>query len=147
MVSEALITNIVTVVVLALLVSTGLMPKKPKYAVNAGILLLMGLIPILYALRVLPFTFGEAGIIKYVVAVVAVYAGQNLISEGIKEEHALRWISVVFGILIILLAVVPSLYQLGALTFTFPEYPPLVNHIMYVLAGLLLITGIFLARD
>lgn len=147
MVSESLIINMVTVVVVGVLVATGLMPKKIKYAVNALIIFALGILPLLYRLDVIGFTFGEAGIIKYVVAVVVVYTAQNLISEGIKEEHAIKWITITVGVLVIIMALVPTLHQMGALTFTLPEYPEIINYVMYTVAGLLLFVGVFLSRS
>jgi len=142
-----LIVNIVSIIVIAVLISTALLPKKLNYAVNGCILLLLGLIPILFELEVIPFTFGEAGIIKYTVTVVVMFSAKTLIVEAVKEEHALRWITLSMGVLLVILSIVPSLHALGALTFTIPNYPPMVNNIMYVVASLFLFVGIFLARS
>ncbi len=147
MVSESFITNIVTIVILIILVGTFALPKKIRYAVHALFLLVLGLIPLLFSLEVIGFTFGEAGIIKYVVAVVVVFTARSLIMEGVKEEGSLRWVSIIAGIIIIILSVTPSLYQLGALTFTIPSYPPLIDQIVYIIAAILLTLGIFLSSD
>ncbi len=146
MVSEAALTNIVTAVVVIALLSTAIMPKRMNYGFNGILLLLLGGIPLLHDLGVLPFTFGEAGIIKYVVTVVVIFAAKSLIAEGIKEEHTLRWVTITAGIVIAVLALVPTLYELGALTFTIPEYPGMVNQIIYLVAAILLFAGIFLAK-
>ena len=147
MASEAFITNIVTIVILVILVGTFALPKKIRYAVHAIFLFALGISPLLFSLGVIGFTFGEAGIIKYVVAVVVVFTARSLIAEGVKEKGALRWVSVIAGIVIIILAVTPRLYQLGALTFTIPSYPPLIDQIVYVIAAVLLTLGIFLSHD
>lgn len=147
MVSEAFITNIVTIVILLILVGTFALPKKIRYGVHAIFLLFLGIIPLLYSLQIISFTFGDAGIIKYVVAVVVVFTGRSLIAEGVKEEGKLRWVSIISGIIVIILAVTPRLYELGALTFTIPEYPELIDNIVYIVAAILLTMGIFMSND
>ena len=147
MVSEAFIINTVTIITLLILVVTFLLPKKIRYAVHGIILLVLGLIPILYSAGFINFTFGEAGIIKYVVAVVVVFTARSLIIEGIHEESKIKYVSIIMGILIILLTAIPALHKLGALTFTIPEYPPMIDYIVYIIAAILLFIGIFIAED
>jgi hypothetical protein len=147
MVSEAFVTNIVTIIILLVLVVTFILPRKVRYGVHSAILLILGLLPLLYALKIIGFTFGEAGIIKYVIAVVIVFTGRSLVVEGVKEEGPMRWISIVMGVLIIILTAVPALHKLGALTFTIPSYPLIVDHIIYIIAAGLLFAGIFLEQD
>ena len=144
---SALITNLVTVVVLLVLVGTFVLPTKFRYGVHGLILFVLGLVPILFALDVIGFTFGEAGIIKYVIAVVVVFTARSLVVQGVKEEGPMRWITIIMGVVIIILTAVPALHQLGALTFTIPQYPSVVDNIIYVLASALLFVGIFIAED
>ncbi|MBN1544971.1 hypothetical protein JW898_05940 [Candidatus Woesearchaeota archaeon] len=147
MVSEAFITNTVTIIVLAILIGTFALPKKIRYAVHALFLLSLGLLPILYALDVIGFTFGEAGIIKYMVSVVVVFTARSLIVEGVNEEGPMRWASIIAGVVIIMLVSVPALHSMGALTFTIPKYPALIDHILYVIASVLVILGIFMSHE
>jgi hypothetical protein len=147
MVSEAVVTNIVTIVILLILVGTFILPKRARRGVHGLILLFLGFVPLLYSLNVINFTFGEAGIIKYVVAVVVVFTARSLIIEGMQEEGTLRWISIILGIFIILLTAIPALHKLGALTFTIPEYPAIIDHIVYIIASVFLFIGMFMAKD
>lgn len=147
MVSEAFIINVVTIITLLILVGTFLLPKIIRYAVHGLILLALGLIPLLYQFAIIDFTFGDAGIIKYVVAVVLVFTARSLILEGVKEESFVRWVSIIMGILIILLTAIPALHKLGALTFTIPEYPAIVDSVIYIIAAVFLFAGMFLAKD
>lgn len=147
MVSESFLVNIVTVVALTILVGTLLLPKRGRYAVHSLMLLALGTLPILYRLEIINFTFGEAGIIKYVVAVVVVFTARSLVMEGVKEESFVKWLSILMGVVIIVLTAVPALHSLGALTFTIPQYPPLVDNIIYIAAAVLLFAGIFLTKE
>ena len=147
MVSEAFLINAVTIVVLLILVGTFILPKKLRYVVHGIMLFALGIIPLLYEFRVIGFTFGDAGIIKYVVAVVVVFTARSLVMEGIKEESAIKWVSIVAGVCIILLTAIPALHNLGALTFTIPEYPAIIDHLVYVIAAILLFAGTFFTND
>ena len=147
MVSEAFIINLVTIITLIILVTTFFFPKAIRYAIHGLILLVLGLIPLLYQFGVINFTFGEAGIIKYVIAVVIVFTARSLIMEGIKEERVIKWVSIVMGVLIVLLTAIPALHKLGALTFTIPEYPMIVDSFIYIVAAILLFAGIFFVND
>ncbi|MFC1741428.1 hypothetical protein ACFL3V_02745 [Nanoarchaeota archaeon] len=146
MVSEGFITNVVTIVILIVLVATFCIGKKARYAVHGTILLLLGLIPILHEFGVLGFTFGDAGIWKYMLAVVVIFAARSLIAEGIKEESRFKWVSISFGALVIILVTVPALNKLGALTFSIPKYPVIIDHFIYVVAAILLYVGIFISN-
>ncbi|MBU2561825.1 MAG: hypothetical protein KKD17_06005 [Nanoarchaeota archaeon] len=147
MVSEAFVTNTVTILFLSVIVGTFALPKKIRYVIHGLFLFALGLIPILYTLNVLSFTFGEAGIIKYVVAVVVVFTARSLIMEGVHEEGPMRWVSIISGIIIIILVTVPTLHKLGALTFTIPEYPQIIDQVIYIIASILLFIGIFLSKS
>ncbi|MBW2964544.1 hypothetical protein KY363_03720 [Candidatus Woesearchaeota archaeon] len=147
MVSEAFVTNAVTLVAVLILVGTFFLPKKVRYAVHGLILLLLGIIPILYQFNVVGFTFGEAGIWKYLIAVVVIFTARSLIMEGVKEESSFKWVSIIFGIIVVILVTIPALNKVEALTFTIPEYPAIIDHIIYVIAAILLFVGLFMSKS
>jgi hypothetical protein len=138
------VTNVVTVVVLLALVSTFLIPKKIRHVVHSIMLLTIGLFPLLYHLGVLPFTFGEAGIVKYAVTFIVAMAAKDLIADALKIEGPMRYVVIVLGSTIVILAAIPSLFALGALTFTLPEYPSIVDNILHIIVGVTLFVTIFL---
>lgn len=141
---DSWVTNVVTIIVLLLLVATFLIPKKIRHVVHSLLLLTVGLIPLLYTLGVIPFTFGEAGIVKYAVTFIVAMAAKDLIADALKIEGPMKYIIIVLGATIVVLAAIPSLHAVGALTFTLPEYPPIVDNILHIVVAVTLFISIFL---
>ena len=67
MVSEAFINNTVTIITLVLLIGTLVLPRTPKFIIHSFLLMFVGIIPILYELKLIGFNLADTGIITYVI--------------------------------------------------------------------------------
>lgn len=141
------VDDIITIVICVILLVTLVLPKKIRYGVFAAFLFILGGIPLLYLMGLIGITFAEAPIIKYVTTFVVVLAGRSLFMEGVKMESEFKWAAISLGVIIIILTTIPSLHAAKALSFGLPEFPELINHILYIISGGCLIAGIFFISE
>ena len=141
--------SITSIVVVLALIGSLLLPKKIHYAFNGIVLMLLGILPFMYRAGMIRFDITAIPVVNYVVAFIIVIAGRELIMEGIKEEKkAVKYPSIIVGLVIIILTTIPVLFSMGAIGFNIPPYPPIINNVIYVVAGIFMIIGIFtLAKD
>ena len=55
--------------------------------------------------------------------------------------------SFTLGFIVVVLSVIPTLYQINAITFDIPSYPEFINFYLYFSAGLLLIIAAFIVEE
>jgi hypothetical protein len=140
---DILIQNIFAFSAIALIIFTLILPKMWKYFSTGLIVFIIGLMPLLYRYNVVGLDFTDSGLFKYMIIALGLLAGRELIVEGIKEEnHFFKWSSIVFGLVLVCITSIPSLYQLGAITFTI-MVDDIVLYILYIISGLLLAGGSF----
>ena len=51
------------------------------------------------------------------------------------------------GSVIVLLSIIPTLYNINAITFNIPSYPIIVNYFIQLLAGIFMFLAIMLIGD
>src|SRR3989338_7830073 len=137
-----LISNI-SVIVIALGFAFSLrISDVPKYLLYGTILTAVGAIRLLNYYEVITLEIPKLPIITYAVNIVAILVGGGLMRESMRERSVIRWSSFFLGAAIVILAVVPTLYALNAITFNIPSYPEVVNFYLHASAGVLLLIGI-----
>ncbi|MFT4303745.1 MAG: hypothetical protein ACMXYG_04210 [Candidatus Woesearchaeota archaeon] len=148
MIDEAFIMNVTAVIAVLVFTMTLMLPKIWKYFANGLILLALGVIPFLHGLGLVNFNTYTIPIFQYLVLIIAIFAGRELIIEGFKgEEGAVGLVSIFAGIILIVITTVPALYNFGAITFTLPAIPDEIIYGFYAFAGLMLALGAFTLKD
>jgi hypothetical protein len=146
MVAE-IITNVAVILVVVLLVVTLRISKRPKHIILGIILILYGGLKASSYHEILKFDIPDLPVITYMISIVVTVGSAHLILDSIKEKSVLRWASLTIGILVIVLSVTPTLYELNAITFVLPSYPEFINFYLYVITGILLLIAAFIVKD
>lgn len=143
-VSNTIIQNIVAIAIVTTFILTLLLPKLWKFLTNGIILFALGLLPLLYIFNKISFNVVEIPVFQYLLMIIIIWDGRELIVEGIKEDtEILKWMSIVFGIILIVLGTIPLLFKLGAISFNIPQIPEVILYSIYMISGLLLAMGAF----
>lgn len=146
--SESIVLNIIAVIAIILFIGSLVLPKVWKYIVYGIFLVSMGSLPILYSQGHISFNPLELAIFQYLLLIIVILSGRELIVEGIKEEGSIiRWISIILGLALIIITTIPTLYNLGAITFKMPEIPEITLNILYILSGIILMGGLIVTRN
>lgn len=100
---------------------------------------LLGLMPILKIIGILPFEITSTlpGFILYILVV----AGGIFLLIDSVHEVALRWISVILGLIVVTLGLVGLLSYMGVIAFSLGFIPGVLWYIIYIATGLFLIFG------
>jgi hypothetical protein len=141
--SDTLIQNMFAFVAIFIIIFTLILPRMWKYFTTGLLVLSLGMLPLLYDYNFINLNLTDSGLFKYLIIALGLLAGRELVVEGIKEENKiLKAISIIFGLVLVCITSIPSLYQLGAITFTI-MVEDFVLYILYILSGLLLAMGSF----
>jgi hypothetical protein len=142
------LVNIVSLLAVILLMGTFFFKQKIQFIIYSVFMFLMGLTPILHYFGAAPFNPGDFVALKYVLALVIVMSGRELIRNGMAEDQkGLKQTTIAIGILIIILVFLPALGETGALTFKLPNYPWLIDSILYIAGSILLMIGMFITHE
>lgn len=142
-----IVTNIIVIAVAVLLIVSLRLAKKPKHLILGAILIVYGGVKLLSYHEVIPFNIPRIPIITYIISLVVTVGGASLMLDSFKEKSFLKWISLTSGFIAVVLSVIPTLYQINAITFEIPSYPEFINFYLYFSAGLLLIIAAFIVED
>ena len=135
--------DVVSGVIVAILFSTLLFSKKLHYFASGLFLVLLGVLPILYDYGKISLDVYSFPIYHYAAIFLILFAGKDLLREGWREKQSmLRWPSLLLAVIMIASVTIPKLHNMGAISFAL-DYPPIVDHVLYIAAGLFLIVGIF----
>ena len=140
--ASELISNIVIISIAVGFAFSLRLSDVPKYLLYGAILTAVGAIRLLNYYGIIILEIPKLPIITYAVSIVAILVGGGLMRESIRERPVIRWPSLLLGAAIVVLAVVPTLYALNAITFNIPSYPEVINYYLHVSAGILLLIGI-----
>jgi len=142
--SNAIIQNGVAIAIVAAFIITLLLPKRWKFLTNGIMLFVLGLLPLLYILGSISFNLVDIPIFQYLIMIIVIWDGRELIVEGFKEGvEVLRWASIIFGIVLIVIGTIPLLFNLGAISFNLPKIPDIILFSIYMISGILLAIGSF----
>jgi len=131
-----------------LLLLTFFLAQRLQYIFHAVFLLAMGLAPLLYYLGFVSLNIRDLIALKYIITLVIVMSGRELIRHGMKErQKGLKQISIVMGIAIIVATAIPALATFGSITFRFPEYPFVIDSILYIAGAAMLAIGTLVAGE
>jgi len=122
-------------------------PKGWISLVLGLILLVLGVLPLLAKLGIFggvnPIAFVTniltANILQYIVAA----AGLVLIIDAFMEMDALRTWTLVIGLIVLALGLIPVLSSFGIIGFTIPFLTALIYQLIFVIEGVLLIIAAF----
>jgi len=143
-VSDAIIQNTVAIAIVTAFILTLLLPKLWKFLTNGIILFALGLLPLLHMFNKISFNIVDIPVFQYLLMIIVIWDGRELIVEGIKEENEiLKWASIGFGVILIVLGTIPLLFKLGAISFSLPQIPEVILYSIYMISGLLLAMGAF----
>mgnify|MGYP001310367905 CR=1 FL=1 len=141
-----LVSNIIVIAIALGFLASLKLPNKPKYFLYGFVLMAIGAFRLLNYYDIMSYDIPKLPIVSYAVSAVALVVGGGLLLESISERSIIRWSSFLLGAAIVLLAVIPTLYDLNAITFNIPSYPQVINFYLHVSAGLLLLIGVFVAN-
>ena len=145
---DPVLLNIISIAAVIIVIGTFFLPKKVQYMLHAFFLLLLGSVPILYYFKVIGFSMADLVALRYIITLVVVMSGRELIVSGMHENHkGIRHASIAIGVVIITITVVPALATFGAITFSLPQYPAAIDSILYITGSILLFAGTFLAGE
>ena len=136
--------DIVTTVTLVVLLLLLVLPKKVHYTMSGIILIFLGLLPFLYEYQYITFDYTQYPVLDFVIYFIFVIAGKDLFKEGIEEDKSnfLKYPSIVLGLFLIVFTSIPKLYKLHVIPFTLPEYPFILDSILYIVCGVFLLIGV-----
>ncbi|MEK6949721.1 MAG: hypothetical protein AABX34_05845 [Nanoarchaeota archaeon] len=140
--ASELISNIIIIAIAVGFAFSLRLSDVPKYLLYGAILTAVGAIGLLNYYGITALQIPKLPIVTYAVNIMAILVGGGLMKESIMERSVIKWPSFLLGVAIVVLAVVPTLYALNAITFNIPSYPEVVNYYLHVSAGILLLIGI-----
>ena len=143
-----LLTDVLAIGVVIGLVAMYALPEKYLRIADGAILCLLGILPVLFMFNVINFDINSYLLVRFIALYVVIDVGSTLFAESIKEQEI--WFkapSMIFGLLIVLVTSIPWLEEFGAISFGMPSYSPLIDLILYIIAGALAIIGAFKAGD
>ncbi|MGM5484519.1 MAG: hypothetical protein ACQEP1_01455 [Nanobdellota archaeon] len=140
--------QMISVGVVLFLFALHIFSKKVHYFVGGLILMGLGVLKYLVARNYFHFQLWKFPVIEFALWFLAVFAGKDLLKEGFSEDSkVLKWPSIIIALTIIVLTTVPTLNSMGIIEFALPSYPPIIDHVIYVLTGIFLLIGTFTLVD
>jgi len=113
------------------------------------VLILLGLLPLLSKLGIIPLSFDTwVGKLVSVFAYIIAFAGIYLIIDSFHEiagvGHGLGWFTLVFGFVVLALGIIQILFKFGVLPFKLPTFPEEFYYALFMFQGILLFIAGFL---
>ncbi len=131
-------TNVITIAVLTGLIVAFLLPEKIHFFLDGLILLSVGTVQILNHFGYIDFVIRETPLFTFAITFVMAITAEELLSESIREKGlVMQSLTFLTGVGIMLLIITPELYHLGVINFNFPEYPIIIDSIIYTVSGLI----------
>jgi len=128
------------------LVLIEIIPEKPQRIMWGIMLLILGLVPVIFMMNWIAIDIFSYPLTGFVAMFIAIVAGEMLFTEGLKEANiALKILSTVMGLIIIIVTSIPWLADFNAISFQLPPYSPVIDFSIYLIAGILTIIGGFKA--
>jgi len=142
-----LFNDVIAVVFLVGLVLIGAIPLKPQRIIYGIMIFIFGIIPLLSLFKIVELDIYTNSLFKFATIFTVMIVGQVLFTEGIKEENILlKILSTIFGLVIILVTMIPWMAQYGAIGFSIPTYTPIIDFAIYISSGVLTMVGAFKAN-
>jgi len=140
---SALIANIISGVIVVLVFSTLMFPKKIHYLTSGLMLISLGALQILNNMGYIGLDITRFPVFNYAAIFLITFAGKDLLKEGFKEKQsALKYPSMILAVVIVALTYWPSLKNAGVVSFSL-TYPPIFDSILLIVSGVFLIIGVF----
>ncbi len=122
-------------------------PRKPLSLISGFIFLALGLIPLLNKFGAIGFNLpmSPVGIFLWILAtaggIILLWdaIGENMAIMGIQQQ--VRIATLVVGLAMLALGVIPILNSMGAIGFTIPPIAETIRNILFAVVGLLLLYG------
>ncbi len=99
---------------------------------------ILGIIPLLHQFGIIGFTLPTLP--GLIMGMLLVAGGIFLLIDSVHEIH-MRWVSVVLGIIVIFMGVLPTLMFMGVIGFSLNFIPEFIKNVLYVLIGIFLLFG------
>jgi hypothetical protein len=121
-------------------------PRKPISLLLGLAFIILGGLPLLNKFGVLSFEIPPVtGVILWVLAIVGgVILMWDAISEGIMAmgiTQQIRMASIIGGLVLLAVGIIPMLHSFGMIGFDIPVFAAVVQHVLFVVFGVLLIYG------
>ena len=139
----SMLIQIISVAIVIVLFLLMILWKRGHYILGGLTLAAIGSLTFLFEFNVISFNVGDYPILHYAVYFFVAFAGKDLVKEGFKEkESALKWPSMIFGVVLILITTIPTLKKMNVISWALPQ-SPLVDAGIYLASGLFMLVGAF----
>ncbi|RMF56152.1 hypothetical protein D6745_00180 [Candidatus Woesearchaeota archaeon] len=109
------------------------------------ILLVLGVIPFLNKFGIVSFGLNFLPIMQFVSYIISI-AALWLIIEGFMEDEGVKIITIIVGLIILAIGVIPLLNSFGVISFAIPFLSVTLYNIIFILEGILLVIAAFKAQ-
>jgi hypothetical protein len=117
--------------------------KRMHYVISGVTLSAVGILTFLLHFGKIKFDVGDYPILIFALYFYIAFAGKDLIKEGFKEkESKLKYPSIILGIILVLINIVPTLHKLHVIDWVLPQNL-ILDATIYTVSGLFLIIGAF----
>ncbi|MBU0461074.1 MAG: hypothetical protein KJ574_00650 [Nanoarchaeota archaeon] len=139
-----LIVSVISIGVVIGLFALHIFSKKIHYFVGGLILAGMGVLELLFGFGVVSLDINEYPVVHFAVYFMVVFAGKDLLKEGFHEgQPYLRYPSIILALILIIITTIPTLNTFGVISYVLPEYPHILDMVLYILSGIFLLIGTF----
>ena len=129
----------------------GIVFTRPRDTVSflvGLVLLLVGGIPVLSSMKLLPFGLPSflTGLVGNIAIWLVAFGGAYVVIDGFIEPpmHSLHWFLIVAGLILLVVGLIPILNKFGVISFNIPFLANLVVYqVIIAIEGLLLVIGGF----
>jgi hypothetical protein len=138
MLQQIIVISIVVLVTLSLVFT-----KKIHYFVCGFFLIGLGIVSLLSTFGMIDFNPKDFPVMNLGAYFFVLYASKDMFMEAFKEQESkLKWPTMIFAAVLIILQTIPTLYSFEVLPFNL-EFDDWVYNILYIISGIFLIIGIF----
>lgn len=144
----ALGMDVIAITVMLVLVLAEMLPEKVLRFFYGTILLVIGTLPLLHVFKVIKFDMYAWPLIGFAAMFSVFEVGSILILSGFKEEQAtLKILQIIAGAAVVIITMIPWMYEFGAISFDLPKYTEVFNFGVYVTSGVLTVISGFRHSD
>jgi hypothetical protein len=145
---EEILLNITGIIAVIVLMVTFFFNRRIQYMIHAFLILSLSAIQVLFRIGIMPYDIASIVVVKYMLTIVVVMAGRELIRSGMLEhKKGLKQASIGLGIAVIVMVVVPALADLGALSVRIPDHHWFIDSALYMIGGILLLIGAGVVKE
>ena len=136
--------QVISIAIVIILFLSLAFSRKLHYFMGGLTLIVLGAMPILYDYKIIGIDINDYPVLNFAVYFTVVFAAKDLFKESMREKGGvIRWLSLIMAILLIVVSTLPTLYMMDVVSFNLPDFSSIIYNIMYIIAGVFLLVGIF----